>query len=265
VKVISFNIRSEPLSRNRWARRRDPIANLLLRHQPDLAGIQEATLPMLHDLHERLGGYRWVGVGRDDGKEAGEFTPIFVRADRWEIEEHASFWLAAVCDLPGRGWDAVCCRTVTWARLLHKEANQHCYHFNTHLDHMGRDARAQSALLLLQKIYEIARDEPVIVTGDFNCGESSTPYQILTGKIPFSGQSDHYGHLRDAFYDSKTPPEGPRKTYQGLLSFFGIGRIDYAFLKNAFQTRRYEVLREAGRASDHRPVLVELDFATRAA
>jgi endonuclease/exonuclease/phosphatase family metal-dependent hydrolase len=264
VKVISFNIRSDPSWRNHWARRRTRIIDLLVQRRPDFVGLQEATLPMIHDLQEHLEGYRWVGVGRDDGKEAGEFTPIFFRGDRWEIEDHASFWLAAACDLPGRGWDAVCCRTVTWARLLNRQEDKHCYHFNTHLDHMGRNARSQSALLLLQKIHEIANEEPVVVTGDFNCGENSMPYQILTGKIPFSGHPDHYGHLRDAFYDSQTPPAGPRKTYQGLLSFLGIGRIDYAFLKNGFQTRRYEVLREAGNSSDHRPVMVELDFANAA-
>ena len=220
---------------------------------------------MIHDLQERLDGYRWVGVGRDDGKEAGEFTPIFFRADRWEIEEHASFWLAAVCDLPGRGWDAVCSRTVTWARLLDRDAKKHCFHFNTHLDHMGRNARSQSALLLLQKIHEIAHNEPVVVTGDFNCGDGSMPYQILTGKVPFPGEVNRYAPLRDAYYESEFPPEGPQKTYQGLMSWFGIGRIDYAFLKNGFATRRYAVLRDAGRASDHRPVLVELNFSERAA
>lgn len=265
VKVISFNIRSDPLWRDYWPRRRDRIIDLLLRQQPDLAGLQEATLPMIHDLQHRLEGYRWVGVGRDDGKEAGEFTPIFFRSERWELEEHASFWLASVCDRPGRGWDAVCCRTVTWARLMNREENKHCFHFNTHLDHMGRNARSQSALLLLQKIHEIAQNEPVVVTGDFNCGENSLPYRILTGKVQFSDDHDRYGPLRDAFYETQTPPEGPRKTYQGIMRFLGIGRIDYAFLKNGFETQRYSVLRDAGRASDHRPLMVDLGFTAQAA
>jgi endonuclease/exonuclease/phosphatase family metal-dependent hydrolase len=258
MKVMSFNVRSDASGKITWPMRRDGVAAVLQNHQPDLAGLQEPTANMVHDLHERLPDYRWVGLGRDDGREAGEFTPIFFRTDRWELQEHASFWLAAICDLPGKGWDALCCRIVTWARFVDRTTGEPCVHFNTHLDHLGRNARSQSALLLLQKIHEIAGHDPVVLTGDFNCRETSTPYCILTGKVPPSRVPAHYGHLRDCYYDSSAPPAGPKKTYRGLLRFIGIGRIDYAFVKNDFKTQSYRVLDEGRGASDHRPLVVEL-------
>jgi endonuclease/exonuclease/phosphatase family metal-dependent hydrolase len=265
VKVISFNVKVDSRFGWRWKGRRERIAETLRRQEPDLAGLQEATHEMILDLQERLPEYRWVGVGRDDGKQSGEFTPIFLRADRWELQEHANFWLAAVCDLPGRGWDALCCRVVTWARLLHLESGQHCVHFNPHLDHLGKAARAKSAALLLQKMHEIAAGEPAILTGDFNCSDTAIPYRILTGAIPFGHLGPAYEPVRDTRAESASPPTGPGRTFRGLLRFLGIGRIDYIFVKNGLKTLRHAVLEEPGKASDHHPVIAELAFTGAAA
>ncbi len=260
MNVMTFNIWSDAPRNASWVRRRDRIADVLRRHEPDLAGLQEATRPMLHDLHERLPEYRWIGEGRDDGGERGEFTPIFFRDDRFALIEQGRFWLAAACDRPGRGWDAVCCRIVSWARLTERSSGRSVLHLNTHLDHLGRQARVQSAMLLLQKIDELAGGMPVIVTGDFNCRESSAPYRLLTGQLSFSTPSAATPGLRDTRYDSEQVPEGPRKTYRGLLGLLGLGRIDYIFVRNGLRTRRHVVLDEAAGASDHRPVLATLGF-----
>jgi endonuclease/exonuclease/phosphatase family metal-dependent hydrolase len=265
VKVLSYNVKVDSRWSSRWPRRRERIANVLRREQPDLAGLQEATHGMILDLQERLPDYRWVGVGRDDGKEQGEFTPIFFRADRWELQEHANFWLAAVCDRPGRGWDALCCRVVTWARLLDRKTGRHCVHFNTHLDHLGKAARAQSAALLLQKIHEIAAAEPAILTGDFNCPDTGIPYRILTGAIPFGHLSPGYQPVRDTRVESASPPKGPARTFRGWLRFLGIGRIDYIFVKNDLRTLQHAVVMDCGGASDHHPVIAELAFKEDAA
>lgn len=260
MKVMSFNIWSDAPRNVSWAKRRDRLAEVLQRHDPDLAGLQEVTRPMLNDLHERLPEFRWIGEGRDDGNKAGEYTPIFFREDRFALGAQGRFWLAAACDRPGRGWDAVCCRIVTWARLTERASGRSVVHLNTHLDHLGRNARVQSALLLLQKIDEIAGDLPAVLTGDFNCRESSAPYRLLTGHLPFAKLSATVAPVRDTRYDAERPPEGPRKTYRGLLGLIGLGRIDYIFVKNGLRTHRHSVLDEAAGASDHRPVLAELRF-----
>lgn len=258
---MSFNIWSDAPRNRSWNTRRDPLAEVLRRDDLDLVGLQEATVPMIRDLHERLPRYRWVGVGRDDGQESGECAPIFFRADRFHLRDHGHFWLAAVCDQPGRGWDAMCHRVVTWARLSDAASEQPIVHFNTHFDHLGRRARVESARLLLQKIEEIAGADPVVVTGDFNCRETSAPYLLLTGRPPFQSPSPAGAALRDTRYDALLPAEGPARTFRGLLGIFGLGRIDYIFVKNGLHTHRHAVLEEGAGASDHRPVLAELSFA----
>jgi endonuclease/exonuclease/phosphatase family metal-dependent hydrolase len=260
MNVMSFNLWSDAPSNSSWVRRRDAIADVLRRHGPDFAGLQEATQTMIADLAERLDGYAWIGHGRDDGKAGGEHTPIFYRTDRWELVAGNSFWLAEDCEKAGRGWDAQCHRIVTWARLRERIAGAEVVHFNTHFDHLGRTARVQSALLLLRKIHDIARSRPVVVTGDFNSRESSTPYRLLTGMIPFSGSTVGPNVLRDTRYEPGIVPEGHRRTFRGLLGYLGFGRIDYVFVKNEIRTIRHAVLDDGAGASDHRPVLVQLEL-----
>jgi endonuclease/exonuclease/phosphatase family metal-dependent hydrolase len=262
MKVLTFNLWSDG-PRRAWHRRRDRMAELLKAADTDLMGFQEATRPMLRDLEERLPDFAWIGHGRDDGRDAGEFTPIFYRADRWRLREHATFWLSVKCELPGRGWDAYCNRTVTWARFESVSDGISCLHFNTHLDHLGRRARLQSAHLLLRKIQSIGGADPVVVTGDFNCRESSAPYRTLVGKLPFSPPAEGVEPLRDTFYESEKTPIGPPKTYRGWMSFFGIGRIDYVFVKNGLRTVEHRTIDDRPPVSDHRSVLVELAFTEK--
>jgi endonuclease/exonuclease/phosphatase family metal-dependent hydrolase len=262
VKVMSFNIWSDAPRNATWERRRDRLAELLIANQPDLIGMQEATLPMIQDLQKRLREFSWIGHGRDDGAEQGEFTPIFFRADRMKMLDHATFWLAAVCDKPGKGWDAYCKRTVTWGRFEDLRHGGHCVHFNTHLDHLGRRARVQSAYLLLSKIGEIAGEEPVVLTGDFNCRDSSATYRTLIGKLPFAAVPAESGSLRDTRDDSGQAPAGPRKTYRGWMSHFGIGRIDYVFVKNGFRTLKHVTIDDQPPVSDHRPIWLELEYSS---
>jgi len=155
----------------------------------------------------------------------------------------------------------MCCRIVTWAQLDELASGRRVTYFNTHFDHLGRRARVQSAHLLLRKIDEIARTDPVVLTGDLNCRDTSAPYFVLTGRQPFEGPGASTGMLRDTRDDSELPPEGPRKTYRGLLGMLGLGRIDYIFVKNGLRTLRHAVLEEAAGASDHRPVMAELAFS----
>jgi endonuclease/exonuclease/phosphatase family metal-dependent hydrolase len=264
MNVMSFNIWSDAPRNSWWVKRRDGIASVLRRDELDVVGLQEATMPMMRDLHERLPQYEWVGAGRDDGDQQGECTPILFRADRFTARGHGHFWLAENCDCPGRGWDAMCSRIVTWAQLEERGSGRRVTHFNTHFDHFGRRARVQSAHLLLRKIEEIADGGSVVLTGDFNCRDTSAPYFVLTGRQPFGGERVSAEMLRDTRHDSAQPPEGPRRTYRGLLGLMGLGRIDYIFVKNGLQTRRHAVLDEAVGASDHRPVMAELGFEQRA-
>jgi endonuclease/exonuclease/phosphatase family metal-dependent hydrolase len=266
MRVMSFNIWSDQAPNMRWRRRRDFVAGILRWHHPDSAGLQEATADMVADLEARLPELRWIGVGRDDGRTRGEFNPIFYRKDRLEAVAHGTFWLAADCSVPGRGWDAFCHRIVTWAHFKDQTNESELFHFNTHLDHFGRKARREGARLLLKKIAEIAGEAPVVVTGDFNCRENSRTYQLLTRAE--KGGKDEVRPLRDSFLESAQPPHGPRKTWRGIRpGGLGSGRIDYIFVQNKCRVLHYGVLSdrtEIGYPSDHFPVVADVEIATAA-
>lgn len=63
----------------------------------------------MDDLQTLLGeGWSWVGVGRDDGYQAGEYSPIFYNSDLYESISHEYVWLSPTPSVPGsKGWDAV--------------------------------------------------------------------------------------------------------------------------------------------------------------
>lgn len=260
LRVMTFNIRYDTPEdgENAWSHRRAFVAEVIQNQRPDLLGVQEALLGQVHDLHSRLPSfYAWVGVGRDDGREAGEFSPIFFNEQRFELLKHGTFWLSKSPDLPGSvGWDAAHPRIVTWAKFRDTRTSHQFYHFNAHWDHRGAEARRESARLLLQKIGTIADAMPVIVTGDLNCGPHSRPYQMLTESDPQSGA----GPLKDAHQrdDDEHPP--------GTCGGFYVTdphdrRIDYIFVHPDIDVKRYEIVRtsrEGRYPSDHWPVVADL-------
>lgn len=261
---MTFNIRLSTLADglNAWPLRKDIAAGTISFYQPHVAGLQEVLVSQLKDLRKLLPEYAWVGVGRDDGKEAGEYNPIFFRKDRFRLLETSTFWLSEEPDKPGiKGWDAACARVVTWARLRDTWTGGILVAFNTHFDHMGERARRESASLVLSAMRRIAGEAPVVLTGDFNCTREDPPYQTLVdagGRTPF---------LRDARDASPRDPYGPSYSFNGFRADPGSGLpIDHIFIGPSFTVLHAGILPGtwAGRfVSDHNPVLADIRLARR--
>lgn len=263
INVMTFNIRYPNPNDgfNYWPKRKELAASMIRFHEADIVGLQEAFRGQLDDLQGMLPNYRWFGLCRTDGsltpEPDNEFSAIFYRPDRLEWMEGNTFWLSPTPHVVGsKGWDAALPRIVTWAKFRDINTNRTFYHFNTHFDHRGEKARAESAKLLIEQIAKIAGEEPVVITGDFNCNETSEPYQIITGRNNKSG-------LTDAITVSKTPHHGPMGTSTNGFLFPGVpgGRIDYIFIKNQVQVLKHANLSDSwgGRLpSDHLPVLARL-------
>ena len=169
--------------------------------------------------------------------------------------ENGDFWLSETPDVPGIGWDAICCnRICSWAKFMDNESGKEFYFFNVHYDHEGVEARRQSSLLLMKKIREIAAGYPVIVTGDFNAVPDSEPIQIIMND----------GLLNDSYLVSHTPPYGTVGTYNSFNVNAPVGnRIDYVWVTKDIMVNKYGVLNELryGRfPSDHFPVMVNVSF-----
>lgn len=213
VRVMSYNIRygTAKDGDDQWDKRKEFLVETIRNFDPDLLGTQE-TLGFQRDyLAQQLPGYDVLGVGRDDGKEQGEMAALFFKRSRFEKLDGGHFWLSETPDQPGsKSWDTALTRMVTWVKLrdrLQPKAKPLMY-FNTHFDHRGEVARLESARLIRRRVAEAVRTGRVIVTGDFNAGDGSQPYQALFDAEDSTGQASL---LRDAYrlkHPNRTANEG---------------------------------------------------------
>ena len=89
--------------------------------------------------------YDFIGVGRDDGAQNGEFAAIFYRTDKFELLAHGDFWLSEITDRPNKGWDAALPRVCSWGKFRDKKSGYTFLFYNLHLDHKGKLARIEGA------------------------------------------------------------------------------------------------------------------------
>lgn len=258
MRVMTFNIRynNPGDGENAWPHRPGMVASMIRFHRADAVGLQEALKEQIEDLAARLPEYSWFGVGREDGVEAGEFSAIFYRTDRLDLEKHDTFWLSETPGEPSVGWDAALERIVTWGRFRDKVDGTVFYMFNTHFDHRGENARRESATLLKKRVKEIAGRLPALITGDFNAKPGSEPVTILT-----TGND----RLTDTAAVSQHGHHGPAGTWSGFTSPGKPGDqpIDFIFMRNDVDVLLHGTLSDTfdGRfPSDHMPVLVEIVF-----
>jgi len=260
LRVMTFNIRyNEPRDGiNAWANRQTKVADVIRFHKADLIGVQEALHLQLQDLEKLLPDYAWCGVGRN-GESEGEFSAILFRKSRFRLLETKTFWLSETPEKTGsKGWDADFPRIVTWAKFQDLKTKKTFYHFNTHFDHIGKQARTESAKLLLAEIPKIARNAPFVVTGDFNAEESTNVYKILTGKEGLGAFK-----LIDTRYVSKNGHFGGNSTFNAFKELEPDRTIDYVFAGEKTTVLEHGTLSDRWDglwASDHLPVLAEIVF-----
>ncbi|MBK9292436.1 MAG: endonuclease/exonuclease/phosphatase family protein [Bacteroidetes bacterium] len=182
--ALSWNIRLDTPydGANAWAYRKEGFCNHLKAVDADVYGFQEVLHNQLLDLKACLNGYNFVGVGRTDGKTAGEYSPLFYRAERFDCIESGTKWLSPAPDQPGSvGWDAALERIVTYARLVDRLSGDTLMVMNTHFDHVGQKAREQSALLLMSFWQQLAGKGPAVIMGDINSDIQNPAYQVFMG------------------------------------------------------------------------------------
>jgi endonuclease/exonuclease/phosphatase family metal-dependent hydrolase len=254
IRVMSYNVRYDNPGdgENRWSNRKDRLTKLISYHAPDVFGTQEVLLNQLQDIEKALPQYAWYGAGRDDGKQAGEFSAVFYNKDRFTLLDKGTFWLSPELAKPSKGWDAAIVRVCSWVKLKDKNTSRDFFLFNTHFDHIGVQAREQSAALIVKKIKELAGNMPVILTGDFNTPDTAAPYKtIISSNI-----------LKDARELSKTGHYGPDGSFSTFEVASKLGeRIDYIFVNNQYEVLRHAILTDSqnGRyPSDHLPVIAEI-------
>ncbi len=254
LEVMSYNIRfaNETDGENSWSKRKDHITNQLKFYKPDIFGVQEAVLEQLEHFKINLDGYRYLGVGRDDGKTKGEFSAIFYDSDQFDVLEEDTFWLSETSGVPSKGWDAAYPRVCTYGKFEEKNSGKKFWILNTHFDHVGEQARKESVKLIWEKIGKLnEKDLPVIFMGDLNLEPDTESIQFLSEK------------MSDSRKVSQNVVFGPEGTFNGYNFKEPVTRrIDYIFTdKEHIEVLKYAVLSDSKNLkypSDHLPVLVEL-------
>ncbi|MFD2570822.1 endonuclease/exonuclease/phosphatase family protein [Spirosoma soli] len=252
IRVATYNIRyNNPNDGpNAWPNRKENVKGLIRYHEFDIFGTQEGLIDQMNDLSE-MPEFARIGKGRDDGKEAGEHSAIFYKKDRFKLLQSGDFWLSETPDKPGKGWDATCCnRICSWAKFNDQTTNKEFYFFSVHFDHQGVEARRQSGKLMVQKIKEIAKNEPVICVGDLNSTPETEQVQTMQTL------------LNDAYRVTATPPYGPVGTFNSFKFDAPMqNRIDYIFVSKGIDVLTYAVLTDANQQrypSDHQPVVAKV-------
>jgi endonuclease/exonuclease/phosphatase family metal-dependent hydrolase len=260
LNVMTFNIRLNVSSDslNAWPYRKDIVASQVLFHQIHVLGVQEALNDQMVDLQQRLPGFKSTGVGRDDGRTKGEFSAIFYDTVRLSLVKGETFWLSLTPSVPGsKSWDAAITRVVSWGYFTDRVSGKSFFVFNTHFDHLGQIARHESAKLLKRRVAEIAKDEPVIIMGDFNARPADPPIrELIAEEDPL--------RFRETKTLSVTGHYGPDGTFNGFRSMeVNDQPIDFIFIKGNWKVLRHATISQTwkGRfASDHFAVFAELQL-----
>jgi endonuclease/exonuclease/phosphatase family metal-dependent hydrolase len=267
LHVVTFNVRYDNPNDgpNRWEMRVPIIESYFAKEKPDIIGMQEVKHNQILDLLNFLPGYDYVGTGRDDGKQGGEYTPVFYKKDKFQLLENSQFWLSETPEIPGSiGWDAAITRIVTWAKFEIKSSGKTFFFFNTHFDHRGVKAREMSPYLLAEKISAIAGNSPVIVTGDFNIRKNhATLGSAVYDNLIETLKSENA--LTSAELISETPVTTAGSTSTGFRPNWTVGEsgdaIDYIFVNEYFKVDSYRVdriVKDSIFISDHWPVAAKL-------
>ncbi len=238
--VGSYNIRyknsGDSVAGHVWTKRCQVICDQINFMNPLIFGTQEVLYPQLQDMKNALDGYDYIGIGRDNGDKEGEYEAIFYKKGKLELLDNGNFWLSETPDKPGLGWDAACIRICTWGKFHLKNAAPNeakvFYFFNLHMDHVGIVARREAAKLVVARIREIAKDAPVILTGDFNVDQTNEIYSIFTKS----------GLLKDS-YEAARIRFAENGTFNAFKTeYFTQSRIDHVFVSPTTQVEAYGIL-----------------------
>lgn len=235
---MSFNIRCDMGydGADNWVHREHLVYEQIRSEAPHLLALQEVLPTQRQGLAENLPEYVCVGRGRQRGGH-GEQCTIGVHRDL-QLLERGMFWLSEEPDLEASvGWDACLTRVCAWVRV---KVGEREFHFaNTHFDHVGCQARAESARLMVKRLGV----HPAIVVGDFNCLCGTEPIVELER----AWRDAHQGSTETTYQEFGRLPDGPK--------------IDYIFVDPEFPVLSAEILSasEGPFSSDHFPVTATIE------
>ena len=252
LKCMSFNLRVAAGCDgiNMFFNRAPRVLEVLEREQPDLVGFQEVTDDMRTWMREHLSGYTLQGCGREANCH-GESMLLGYRTGACELLALENRWLSPTPNIPGStfgGDQSKCPRMVTSVLLRHNGSAQPFRFYNTHLDHVGAQARYLGAMELVQLIS--GRREPFVLTGDFNALPDSPEIRLIPEALAARGVVDCTAGLPGTFHWFGRLTDGKRE------------KIDYIFTDgkclSAYAVEDRPV--EGQYYSDHNAVVAQIEL-----
>jgi endonuclease/exonuclease/phosphatase family metal-dependent hydrolase len=256
LKLMTYNIRLDldADGENSWTNRKDFFTSQIQFYEPDIFGVQEAKPNQIDDISQKLVQFQHIGIGRD-GVEKGESSAIFYNSNRFTVTSSNTFWLSETPSEISKGWDAAFNRVCSYALFQDKKTKTNFWVFNTHLDHIGEEARTKGIELILSKIAALnTKKHPVFFMGDFN-SEPNTERIVNLKKV-----------MHDSRDLSIQKPFGPSGTFNNFKHNEPVTKlIDYIFIsKNSnLEVLKYAILSDAvdlKYPSDHLPVYIEISL-----
>ncbi|WP_215223916.1 endonuclease/exonuclease/phosphatase family protein [Echinicola shivajiensis] len=257
-RAASYNIRYNPkadvASGNGWEKRKEPLSHLIVQNQFDLVGTQEGDSTQIADLKGLLPGFDYVGYPYGGKTHDLHNCATFYKKDLFTVLDKGVFWFSETPDDPSIGWDATDRRICTWTKFKVNGTEKVFFVFNSHFYWRLKKAKEKSGPLLVEKIKQIAKDNPVIALGDLNSTINTSQIKAIKGL------------LSDAFEITESPRQGVEGTNLGGGVFQGNAknRIDYIFVSSAFTVEDYLVISDKYEGnkhpSDHLPVSSRLSF-----
>lgn len=253
IKVMSFNVRygTADDGEHSWPYRKEAAAAMIKDQNPLVFGVQEALDFQLEYFQQNCPPYKYVGVGREDGVSDGEHMAVFYNSDLVELENWGTYWLSETPDVPSLGWDAACRRTATWTLIKEKATGKHFYFVNTHLDHVGKEARRNGLILLVERIGAMNPEGyPMVLCGDFNVYPTDPCLKDLRNL------------MLDARETATVTDKGT--TWQDWGEVDGTPGIDYIFYKGFSSCESFQRVTQpyldVAYVSDHYPVTAILQY-----
>lgn len=258
--VMTFNLRYNEVKdgANAWPHRIDKVADIFERYRPVVVGTQEGLHPMLKDLQERLPGYGWIGSGRG-GDHADEHNAIFYDKQLLSVAEWGQFWLSETPSEPkSKSWDSSLPRICTWARFRLADSPLEFMLYNTHLDHVGQEAREKGMTLIRERMrHGNPHRLPMMLTGDFNADPDNPVIEKLRAESMEEADAER---LFDAYSALDGDPGLTAHSFKGGTAGFPI---DYIFVSEQVRVLEVSVIRDSiqgGYPSDHYPVMAKIEI-----
>ncbi|KAL2059886.1 hypothetical protein VTL71DRAFT_10041 [Oculimacula yallundae] len=228
---------------------------------PSIIGLQEVLSSQLSDIKNHLGSnWAHLGVGRDDGKSSGEYSPILYSTTQFRVLYSETKWLSPTPDVVSFGWGAGSRRVVTIGVFEDLGSGKRFLVANTHLDNVSVQARREGIKVVVARIEAVralyGNALAVVLTGDFN----SEPNIAGDAYVTLKG----LGYLTEVWESGAVRVGSNQLTYTGFTDK-GVSRIDYCWVgpvgENRVTAQRFEILGNLVGgviASDHRAVVTDL-------